>query len=52
MDDYKLFRRYRQGRRGGGVVLYIRESFSFLELNDGNKRVEYLWVRHGGRPTK
>ena len=23
MDGYKLFRRDRQGRRGGGVVLYV-----------------------------
>ena len=27
MDGYKLFRRDRQGRRGGGVALYGRECF-------------------------
>ena len=35
MDGYKLFRRDRQGRRGGGVALYVRECFDRLELNDG-----------------
>ena len=27
MDGYKLFRRDRQGRRGGGVALCVRECF-------------------------
>ncbi|KAK4828050.1 hypothetical protein QYF61_023088 [Mycteria americana] len=45
MDGYKLFRRDRQGRRGGGVALYVRECLDSLELNDGDKRVECLWVR-------
>ncbi|KAK4820971.1 hypothetical protein QYF61_009437 [Mycteria americana] len=43
MDGYKLFRRDRQGRRGGGVALYVRECFDCLELNDGDDRVECLW---------
>ncbi|KAK4824177.1 hypothetical protein QYF61_011474 [Mycteria americana] len=42
MDGYKLFRRDRQGRRGGGVALYVRECFDCLEL-DGDDRVECLW---------
>ncbi|GAB0208489.1 hypothetical protein GRJ2_003314600 [Grus japonensis] len=33
MDGYKLFRRDRQGRRGGGVALYVREYFDCLELH-------------------
>ena len=32
MDGYKLFRRDRQGRRGGVVDLYVRESFSVITL--------------------
>ncbi|KAK4825626.1 hypothetical protein QYF61_001306 [Mycteria americana] len=44
MDGYKLFRRDRQGRRGGGVALYVRECLDCLELNDGDDRVECLWV--------
>jgi len=35
---YKLFRRSRQGRRGDGVAQYIRESFDYLELNDGDDK--------------
>ena len=38
MDGYKLFRRDRQGRRGGGVALYVRECFDCLEL-DGDERI-------------
>ena len=26
MDGYKLFRKDRQGRRGGGVALYVKEK--------------------------
>ncbi|GAB0203638.1 receptor-type tyrosine-protein phosphatase zeta [Grus japonensis] len=32
MDSYKLFRRDRHGRRGGGVALYVRECFDCIEL--------------------
>ncbi|GAB0206658.1 hypothetical protein GRJ2_003131400 [Grus japonensis] len=44
MDGYKLFRRDRQGRRGGGVALYVRECFDYQELDDGDNRVKCLWV--------
>ncbi|KAK4828900.1 hypothetical protein QYF61_001458 [Mycteria americana] len=52
IDGYKLFRRDRQGRRGGGVALYVRECFDCLELNDGDDRVECLWVRIRGKASK
>ncbi|KAK4823680.1 hypothetical protein QYF61_005651 [Mycteria americana] len=52
MDGYKLFRRDRRGRRGGGVALYIRESLDSLELNDCDDRVECLWVRIRGKANK
>ncbi|KAK4825020.1 hypothetical protein QYF61_023024 [Mycteria americana] len=52
MDGYKLFRRDRQGRRGGGVALYVRESLDSLELDDGDDRVECLWVRIRGKANK
>ncbi|XP_071892066.1 uncharacterized protein [Anas platyrhynchos] len=45
MTGYKLFRRDRQHRRGGGVALYIREFFDVVELEAGNDKVESLWVR-------
>jgi len=45
MDGYKLFRRDRQGRKGGGVALYIKECFDVEELGVGNDEVECLWIR-------
>ena len=51
MDGYKLFRRNRQGRRGGGVALYVRECFDCLEL-DGDERAECLWIRIRGKANK
>ncbi|PKU30779.1 adaptin ear-binding coat-associated protein 1 [Limosa lapponica baueri] len=52
MDGYKLFRRDKQGRRGGGVALYVREGYECQELIEGNSRVECLWVRIRGRASK
>ncbi|KAK4811067.1 hypothetical protein QYF61_016353 [Mycteria americana] len=52
MDGYKLFRRDRRGRRGGGVALRVRECLDSLELNDGDDRVECLWVRIRGKANK
>ncbi|KAK4829639.1 hypothetical protein QYF61_005850 [Mycteria americana] len=52
MDGYEIFRRDRQGRRGGGVALYVRECLDSLELNDGDDRVECLWVRIRGKAKK
>ncbi|KAK4823940.1 hypothetical protein QYF61_008326 [Mycteria americana] len=52
MDGYKLFRRDRRGRRGGGVALYVRECLDSLELDDGDDRVEGLWVRIRGKANK
>lgn len=42
MDVYKLFRRDRLARRGGGVVLYVKECFDCLELNTGDNMFECL----------
>ncbi|KAK4819807.1 hypothetical protein QYF61_011601 [Mycteria americana] len=52
MDGYKLFRKDRRGRRGGGVAIYVRECLDSLELNDGDDRVECLWVRIRGKANK
>ncbi|PKU41370.1 adaptin ear-binding coat-associated protein 1 [Limosa lapponica baueri] len=52
MDGYKPFRKDRQGRRGGGVALYVREGYECRELIEGNSRVECLWVRIRGRASK
>ena len=45
MDCYKLFRRDRQGRRGGGMVLYVGECVDVVELRAANDEVESLWIR-------
>jgi len=52
MDGYKFFRRDRQGRRGGGVALYVRDCFDCIELNDCNDKVTCLWVKIRGKANK
>ncbi|GAB0207545.1 hypothetical protein GRJ2_003220200 [Grus japonensis] len=52
MDGYKLFRRDRQGRRGSGVALYVRECFDCIEPKDCDDKVECLWVRMRGKANK
>ena len=42
MDGCKLSRRNRQGRKGGGVALYIKDCFDVEELGVGNDEIEYL----------
>ena len=44
MTGYRLFRKDRQHKRGGGVALYIREYFDVvdLEAKTGNDKVESL----------
>lgn len=49
MDDCKLFRRNRQGTRGCGVVLCVKECYDCLDLDDGDDRIECLWVRIKGK---
>ena len=45
MVGYELFRRDRQGRKGGGVALHIKEYFDVERLGVGNDEVECLWIR-------
>ncbi|KAK4810454.1 LOW QUALITY PROTEIN: hypothetical protein QYF61_004234 [Mycteria americana] len=47
IDGYKLFRRDRQGRRGGGVALYAKNGTDCTELSlkSSNAQVESLWVK-------
>ncbi|PKU41683.1 mitochondrial fission process protein 1 [Limosa lapponica baueri] len=52
INGYRLFRRDRQGRRGGGVAFYVRDIFECLELNNGNDSVECLWIRIKGKANK
>ena len=52
MDGYRLFRRDREGKRDGGVVLYVRECIDCLEFSVVSEKAECLWVKIRGRPTK
>jgi len=52
MDGYKLFRRDRQGKRGGGMALYVRDCFDCIELNDCDDKVECLGVKMRGKANK
>ena len=45
IDGYKLFRRDRQGRRGGGVALYVRECCESSEIKYSDNGVESVWIR-------
>ncbi|TRZ14264.1 hypothetical protein HGM15179_012846 [Zosterops borbonicus] len=52
LDGYKLFRRDRKGRRGGGVALYIRETFGTITIETSDEEVECLWVKIKGKANK
>ena len=52
MYGYKFFRRDRQGRKGSGMPLYVRECFDVVELRAVNDKVETLWVRIRERANK
>ncbi|RMC06735.1 hypothetical protein DUI87_16181 [Hirundo rustica rustica] len=52
LDGYKLFRRDRKGRRGGGVALYIGEALVAMEIKTNDDEVECLWVRIKGKANK
>lgn len=52
MDGYKLFRRDKQGRQGGGVALHVTECFDVIELLAGDDKAESLWVKIRGRANK
>lgn len=48
-DGYKLLRKDREGRRGGGVALHVRECFNAVDLGAVNDKVDSLRVRTRGR---
>ncbi|CAM4671219.1 unnamed protein product [Caretta caretta] len=46
MDGYKLFRKDRQGRKGGGVALYVREQYDCSEFRyETVEKPECLWIK-------
>ncbi|GAB0204588.1 hypothetical protein GRJ2_002924400 [Grus japonensis] len=51
MEGYRLFRKDRQGRRGGGVTLYVNDQLECMELHMGmdEEPTKSLWVRIKGR---
>ncbi|KAK4810955.1 hypothetical protein QYF61_013363 [Mycteria americana] len=52
MEGYRLFRRNRQGRRGGGVAPYVRDRCDCTALTVRDDVVESLWVRIKGMENK
>jgi len=41
------------GKEGGsGVALHVGECFDCLELDDGDERVECLWIRIKGKANE
>ena len=51
IDGYKLFRRDRQGRRGGGVALYVRDCYDYFNTSVVKTGWSVLVLESGGRPT-
>ncbi|GAB0199193.1 hypothetical protein GRJ2_002384700 [Grus japonensis] len=51
MEGYRLFRKDRQSRRGGGITLYVNDQLDCMELHLGmdEEPTETLWVRIKGR---
>lgn len=49
VGDHKLFSRERQGKRGGGVALYVKDYFDCMGLDDGDDRVGCL---SRGKPSR
>lgn len=45
IEGYKLFRKNIQGRKGGGIALYIREGIycEELSLRNRHRQVKSLW---------
>ncbi|XP_075779238.1 uncharacterized protein LOC142827520 [Pelodiscus sinensis] len=50
MEGYGLLRKDRQGKKGGGVALYIKNvhTWTEVEMNVGDSCVESLWVKLKG----
>ncbi|GAB0205228.1 hypothetical protein GRJ2_002988400 [Grus japonensis] len=50
MEEYRLFRKDRQGRRGGGITLYVNDQLECMEPHLGmdEELTKSLWVRIKG----
>jgi len=46
------FSKDRQGRKGGGVALCVKKDCECMEINDGDDRVESLWVGIKAKASK
>jgi len=51
MEGYRVFRKDRQGRQGGGVALYVNDQLDYMDLRLGmdEEPTESLWARNKGR---
>jgi len=52
MEGYKLFRKDKGGKRGGGLALCVRDCFDCIELNDCDDKVECLRIKKRGKANK
>ena len=54
IEDYRLFRRDRQGRRGGGIAPYVRKWIDCEELclRNSHHQVKSLWVKIKDQSSK
>ena len=52
MEGYRLFKRDRLGRKGGGVALYIKKDYECVEINNVDDRVESIWIRIKAKANK
>ncbi|RMC16647.1 hypothetical protein DUI87_06586 [Hirundo rustica rustica] len=52
LDDNKLFRRDKIGRRGGGVALYIKEVFDAMGIETKQDGLECLSVKINRKANK
>lgn len=52
IDGSKLFKRDRQGRRVGGLALYVRMCFDYLQLDEDDDRIDCFGARIRGKTNK
>ena len=50
----RLIQKDRQGRKGGGVTLYVKENLEYIEVSysDCGNPIECLWVKIRGVVSK
>ena len=48
ISGYEMFRKDRMDKRGGGVLLYVKEGYTAVNVSDRTKgKCETVWVNIG-----